>query len=97
MSKEAGQNRLARMHAVALQIATNTEYESLDIDCTAVATHHLFSFSKVSLTRSTALYTKCSCSGRPHQVWKHEAGYSRDSLLFEEENPRCVHLFSLEV
>lgn len=44
---------------------------------------------KVSLTDSTALYTKCNSSGRPHQVWSHEARHPHnDTLLFEEEDPR---------
>lgn len=46
---------------------------------------------KVSLTDSTALYTKCNSSGRPHQVWRHEARHPHDdTLLFEEEDPRFV-------
>jgi len=57
----------------------------------AIATQRLYFVFKVSLTGSTALYTKCSSSGRPHQLWKHETGYSHDSLLFEERNPRCVY------
>ena len=47
-------------------------------------------FFKVSLTDSTAFYTKCNSSGRPHQVWRHDAGHPRDTLLFEEKDPRCV-------